>query len=161
MMEQTSVGNITPPLLSTPVLRFHQCLGVLSQIFKEELPHIVTVGSTTCQVVVYGFVDASGSGFGSTMLVKRNIEYRIGTWSSAEDVNSSNCREFEIAVCEVEQAGGKGWLNNSTIILATDNQVVESALYKGNSSSTKLYDLVVRLKLVEMKYGISLCVTHV
>ena len=101
-MEQSNVGNITPPLLVTPVPMFQQCLGLLSKHFKEELPYIVTVRSTTYQVVVYGFVDASGSGFGSTMLVKGNIEYRIGTWSSAEDVNSSNLREFENLVCEME-----------------------------------------------------------
>ena len=39
--------------------------------------------------------------------------------------------------------------------------MVESALYKGNSSSIKLYNLVVRMKLVEIKYGIQLSVTHV
>ena len=52
-------------------------------------------------------------------------------------------------------------MNNSTVIIATDNQVVESALYNGNSSSIKLDSLVVRLKLVDMKYGVDLAVTHV
>ena len=97
-------------------------------MFSEELPPIASIRSTRCQVVVYGFVDASGSGFGSTLLVKENIEYRIGTWSSTDDKNSSNWREFENLVCEVEQAGDKGWLRNSTVIVATDNQVVESTL---------------------------------
>ena len=83
-------------------------------------------------MVVHVFMDASGSGFGSTMLVKGNIEYRIDIWSSTGETNYSNWRESENLVCEVEQAGLKGWLNNSTIILATDNQVVESALYTGN-----------------------------
>lgn len=97
-----------PPLLITIVPRFYQCLNVLTKMFQNELPHVVDLRATTCQVVVYGFVDASGSGFGSTMLVKSNIEYRIGTWSSTEDVNSSNWRECENLVCEVEQAGIKG-----------------------------------------------------
>ena len=61
----------------------------------------------------------------------------------------------------MEQAGTRGWLNDSNILLATDNQVVEASLYKGNSSSTKLFDLVVRLKMVEMKYGVRVRVTHV
>ena len=64
-------------------------------------------------------------------------------------------------MCEVEQAGEKGWFNNYEAILATDNQVVESCLYKGNSSSQKLFGLVVRLKTVEMKYGLKIKVTHV
>ena len=79
-------------------------------------------------MVVYGFVDASGSGFGSTILVKGSIKYRIGTWSSLEDQNSSNWREFENLVSEVEHAGEEGWLNNSTILFATDNEVVEACL---------------------------------
>ena len=45
--------------------------------------------------------------------------------------------------------------------MATDNQVVEPALYQGNSSSVKLYDLLVGLKLIELKYGLHLCVTYV
>ena len=118
------VSSLEAPLWITPVPKFHQCLKVLSKMFETELPTIVTVRSTTCQLVVYGFVDASGSGFGSTLLVKGNIEYRIGTWSSKEDINSSNWREFENLVCEMEQAGTRGWLNNSTVIISTDNQIV-------------------------------------
>ena len=39
--------------------------------------------------------------------------------------------------------------------------MVESEIYKGNLSSIKLHDLVVRIKLVEIKYGLKLLVTHV
>ena len=154
-------GLTPPPLWVVPVPRFFRCLEVLTKIFDEELPPIVTVRSTSCQVIVYGFVDASGSGFGSTLLVKGKVKYRIGTWSSSEDSNSSNWREFENLVYEVEEAGQKGWLYNSTILIATDNKVVEACLYKGNSSSTKLFDLIVRVKLLEVKYGVKVLVTHV
>ena len=34
-------------------------------------------------------------------------------------------------------------------------------MYKGNSTSPKLFDLVVRLKLVEVKRGVKVLVTHV
>jgi len=154
-------NNLTPPKMVEVVPRFHQCLKVLEKIFDSPEPPVVKVRSTKCLVVVYGFVDASGSGFGSTLLVKGNIQYRIGTWSSLEDENSSNWREFENLVCEIERAGMKGWLEDSTLLLATDNQTVEACLYKGNSSSEKLFDLVVRVKMVEMKYGVKIMVTHV
>ena len=149
------------PSMVTPVPRFHKCLKVLATFFQVELPPIIKVMSSTCTVIMYGFVDASGSGFGSTLLRHGNIEYRIGTWSSKEENNSSNWREFENLVCEVEKAGDQGWLNESILLMATDNQVVESCLYKGNSTSPKLFDLVVRLKLVELKYGTKVMVTHV
>ena len=73
----------------------------------------------------------------------------------------SNWREFDNLVCEVEQAEMKGWFNNCNVILATDNQVVEASLYKRNSTSEKRFGLVVRLKTVEMKYGLKIKVTHV
>ena len=77
------------------------------------------------------------------------------------DINSPNWREFENLVCDMEQVRRKGWLDNSTIIIATDNHVVGSALYNGSSSSIKLYNLVVRLKMVDMRYGVQLVVTRV
>ena len=78
------------------VPRFHACLQALGKIMEPKSPPIVVVRSTKCLVLIYGFADASGSGFGSTLLMKEQIHYRIGTWSSSEDSNSSNWREFEI-----------------------------------------------------------------
>ena len=153
--------NITPDIMVLPVPRFHQCLTALLALMESDTPPIIIVRTTTTTVVIYGFVDASGSGFGSTLLLKGGIHYRIGTWSSGEDENSSNWREFENLVCEVEEAGEKGWLTGGLLILATDNQVVESALHKGNSSSEKLFNLILRLRKVEMKYAIKLLITHV
>ena len=161
LIESAASTGLEPPSMVTPVPRFHQCLEVLERIFNEDLPPIVNIRSTSCLVLVYGFVDASGSGFGSTLLVKGKVKYRIGTWSSAEDSNSSTWRQFKNLVCEVKEAGEKGWLSDSTILIATDNKVVEACLYKGNSSSPKLFDLIVRVKLLELKYGVKVLVTHV
>ena len=43
-----------------------------------------------CNGNYLSFADASGSGFGSILLIKGNIHYRTGTWSSKKDTNSSN-----------------------------------------------------------------------
>jgi hypothetical protein len=43
----------------------------------------------------------------------------------------------------------------------TDNTTVEAALYKGTSKSRKLLDLVVQVKLLEMRRGIRILVSHV
>ena len=61
----------------------------------------------------------------------------------------------------MEDAGNKGWLWDATVILATDNEVAERALYKGNSSDLKLFELVVRLRKLELKYRCYLLITHV
>ena len=54
-----------------------------------------------------------------------------------------------------------GDLNNSWIILATENSTVESFLYKGNSTSEKLYNLVVRLRALKSRTGATFLITHV
>ena len=46
------------------------------------------------------------------------------------------------------------------VFLNTDNSTVERALYKRNSSGTKLFDLVVRLKCLETHYLSRICVSH-
>ena len=153
LIESAIPTALDPPKLVTLVPRFHQCLEVLERTFSEDLPPVVSARSTSCLVLVYDFVDASGSGFGSTLLVKGKIKYRIGTWSSAEVSNSSNWREFENLVYETEDTGEKCWLSESTVLIAIDNKVVEACLYKGNSSSPKLFVLIVRSKLMEVKHG--------
>ena len=45
--------------------------------------------------------------------------------------------------------------------MATDNIIVERAIYKGDSSSEKLFDLVLRFKKLEITYGCNILVTHV
>jgi len=45
--------------------------------------------------------------------------------------------------------------------MATDNSTVKSAIFRGNSSSEKLFDLVVRFRHAELKAGAKFTVTHV
>ena len=52
-------------------------------------------------------------------------------------------------------------IHGSTIIIATDNATAEAVLYKGNSTSEKLFDLVVRLRELELRSAAKIIVTHV
>ena len=115
-----------------PVPWFYTWLETLGKLMESENPPVVTVQSQKCLVLIYEFVDASGSRFGSTLLIQDKIHYRIGTWSSLEDSNSFNWREFENLVCAVEEAGKEGHLEGASVVLATDNSVVEASLDKGN-----------------------------
>jgi hypothetical protein len=45
--------------------------------------------------------------------------------------------------------------------MCTDNLTVEAALAKGNSSSHKLYELVLRVQLLEMRHNCRIIVSHV
>ena len=85
----------------------------------------------------------------------------MGTWGSDSEENSSNWREFENLVSKIEAEAIAGKMTDSHLIMATDNSAVESCFYKGNSSSPKLYGLVVRLREVELKYSMKVFITNV
>ena len=89
------------------------------------------------------------------------IKYRIGTWSSDQEEESSNLREFANLIMTLEEEAKTGLRTHSVVIMATDNTTVETCIFKGNSTSRRLYDLVVRIRDLELKYGIQLIITHV
>jgi len=83
-------------------------------------------------LLLYGFADASGSGFGSTVLSDKGVRFRMGTWEKDVESNSSNWKEFENLVESLEADGEAGLLDGASLFLATDNSTVEGCLYKGN-----------------------------
>ena len=110
---------------------------------------------------MYGFADASKSRLGSIKTWDDRTTVRMGTWGSDADDESSNWRELSNLVEDLESKECSGDLENSWIILATDNSTAEGCLYKGNSPSKKLFELVVRLRSLEMQTGATILVTHV
>ena len=149
------------PVEVTPIPRFVRSIKALASFFLGESPPLVKVRSSRVSLIVYGFADASGGGFGATIDDGQNIRYRIGTWGSDSDNESSNWREFTNIVETLEEEAEAKKLNDSVIIMATDNSTVEGCFYRGNSDSEKLFDLVVRVRTLELRYGFRLFITHV
>lgn len=108
-------------------------------------------------MIVYGFGDASGKGFGSTFERGKGIAYQIGVWRSDESDESSNWRKFT----NVEEEARGGHLTDVVVCFFTDSATVEAALYKGTSTSPELLELVIRLKRLETMHNIQLLVSHV
>jgi hypothetical protein len=133
----------------------------LRLIFNEDTPAEVLLRAARVYSILYGFANASGTGFGSTILGEDGIAYRIGTWESDVDDDSSNFREFESIVCALEDEGRQGNLDDAIVFLCIDNSTVEAGLAKGNSSSRKLFELVLHVRLLQMKYRCNIIVTHV
>ena len=150
-----------PPTSVKPVARLSCDLEALAALFDEDTPSEVLLRAARVYSILYGFADASGTGFGSTILGEDGIAYRIGTWESDVDEDSSNFREFENVVCALEDEGKKGNLNDAIIFLCTDNSTVEAGLAKGNSTSRKLFELVLRVRRLQMKFRCTIIVTHV
>ena len=93
-------------------------------------------------------------------MIKNCVHYRIGTLDKDKEDNSSNWREFENLVIGMEETGRKGWLQGAIVLLSTDNKVVECALYKENSTSKKLFSLLLRLKGLQLRYSCKIIATY-
>ena len=144
-----------------PVPRFESDLKALRIFFDRDDPPKVPVRSSNLKHVYYGFGDASGNGFGSSIRTKEGLSLRIGVWGGDEQKESSNFREFENVVSALESEGRKRHLNDTMIFFFTDNSTVEGALYKGTSSSPKLLNLVVRFNALQAHYDTQIIVSHV
>jgi hypothetical protein len=105
-----------------------------------------------------GFGDASGKGFGSTITVNGTILWRAGQWKPSYEEESSNLRELENIVRALEEHYEETGEGDVELFMFTDNFVTESAFFKGTSSSPELFELVLRLRLLEMHAGWKLCV---
>jgi hypothetical protein len=118
-------------------------LDFLTQFFESESPPRVLIRVAFVYMVVYGFGDASGTGFGSTFTVLNGVSYRIGVWKPEESDESSNWREFTNVVESLEKEAESGCLDSahrSTSSLTTrrSKQLYTKALPKAQSFSRSL-----------------------
>jgi hypothetical protein len=70
--------DITVPKKIRLVPRFRDVVFALAEMLLVEEPLLVVARSNFVYKIFYGFRDASRKGFGSTLLCKRGIKYRIG-----------------------------------------------------------------------------------
>jgi hypothetical protein len=90
------------------------------------------------------------------------LRFRHGLWGRDNSKKSSNYRELHNLVEAIEEGVKDGSLHGSELFLFTDNTVAEAAFYKGNTSASKvLFELIVRLRMIEMAGSVKLWVIHV
>ena len=154
----SSVG--APPTVSFTNLLWED-LQALDKFFSDTKTYMRRIRPDSKMGVVYGFGDASGGGFGSTYTQAGRINYRHGIWASYISEESSNYRELRNLVESIAEECKEGKLKDVQLFLFTDNWVAESAFVKGMSRSQALYDLMLRLRLLEMKYNIWIEIIHV
>jgi hypothetical protein len=158
----------------TPIApRLLHDLRALKSLTSSPLPPLRIVRPAQVVQVLYGFGDASGKGFGSTVQgfpvhalsspesTTSALRYRVGIWGRDEESESSNYRELANLVLTVEAEAANGSLDRAEFFLFTDNSTAESAFYKGSSSSRHLHELVLRLRRLELRHGLTLHVIHV
>jgi len=150
-----------PPSMVRSAPRLRDDVDALLQMVKPEVPPRRMVRALTRGVVRYGFGDASGKGFGSTIMLNGVLHYRSGQWSEQIENESSNYRELRNLIEALEEAAIGGDLQGCEIFMFTDNDVAEKAFFNGTSSSRSLFELVLRLRMLELHGGWKLHVVHV
>jgi hypothetical protein len=168
-----------PPVLVTGVPRLQQDLRALSTLFNPLVPPRQVARSNEVMLVWYGFGDASRTGFGSSFITPTGTKVWTGLWGRDLSHQSSNFRELwnlsdaliyeledrfpvlqeavhqVVSLVQVEQLAGL------EVFLFTDNMVAECAFYRGTSSNPLLFDLILKLKQVELTHSLHLHVVHI
>jgi hypothetical protein len=139
--------NISPsytdyPPTVKPAPRLAKDLEALDHLTHSATPPIVIKQSKRIYIVKYGFGDASGGGFGSSIQTDQDVDVMIGTWNEVGSNNSSNFRELANFVTRMEKEACSKKLRGSELFLFTDNDTAQSAYYNGTSSSKLLFELV-------------------
>jgi len=150
-----------PPDLVLPVPRYEDDLAALRSLTQSTTPPLRYERRKAVHTVVYGFVDASGHGFGSSLTSTTGVSYTIGVWGRDDESQSSNYRELHNLVATLERYAVDGTISNSEVFMFTDNTTAEAAFYKGNTPSRRLFKLVLRLRQLEMHGGLLLQVMHI
>lgn len=83
-----------PPPTVQGVPRLLHDLRGLQTLFQFAQPPARKVRTSGYVLAFYGFSDASGSGFGSTIQTASGIRYRYGLWGNDLEGQSSNYREL-------------------------------------------------------------------
>jgi hypothetical protein len=155
-----SDGKMPETVKAVP--RFRHDVEALKALSESDAPPLWRVRCQKKCTACYGFGDASGAGFGATLQIGDSIYYEYGQWTSeVTELESSNWRELNNLVKALEGACQKHQLAGCQLMLFTDNSTAENAFWKGTSKSPKLFELVLRLRKLEMAHDLILHVVHV
>jgi hypothetical protein len=179
---KTGRGHLHAPKdgLIRAVPRLKDNVEALMRLTESNLPPLRVVRPSQVVQVYCGFGDASGKQFGVTLLQNYNcrsclakaesggtgVRFRIHLWSPEEEEvrrESSNYKELMNLVDTVGAEANAGRMQNCELFMFTDNSTAKSCFYRGTSKSRHLYlhRLVLRLRLLEMDYGMMIHVIHI
>eukprot|EP00978_Attheya_sp_CCMP212_P029663 scaffold106064_cov25-Attheya_sp.AAC.1 len=107
-------------------------------------------------------MDAVKPSFRASVQIGERIHYEYRQWSSeVSERTSSNWKELANIVEAVDQICLSHDLRGCEFFIFTDNTTAERAYWKGTSRSETLFNLVLRLRKLEMRHDIVLHVIHV
>ncbi len=128
-------GANKPPLRAKAVPRLEHDVQALVRLTRDMDPLKRLVRPKGSMIALYGFADASGHGFGSTLVINNRVHFHHGQWAKHYDDESSNYRELDNLITAIEEALREGLLLKAELFMFTDNSTAEAAFYKGMPSS--------------------------
>jgi hypothetical protein len=152
------------PKLVKPVPRLGADIEALKCLTEFEFAPRRRVRMTKRLRAMYGFGDASGTGFGSTIRkANGEIVWKSGVWSrTMVEEHNSNFFEFSNLVHALEDMHVAGELAGHEIFMFTDNTTAEAAHYHGTTKNGKmLFNLALRLRKIEMDGDCRIYLIHV
>ena len=130
----------------------HDVEALLELTYHDEPPDVLI--RATNKDAYYMVGDASGAGFGSSSWQQglEDVHANFGKWmEDVTDRESSNFREAANLVIRLKRMLKDGALTEGMeVFVFTDNQVAESTYFKGSSKNSKLHQLILRLRKLEM-----------
>ena len=123
------------------------------ELLASDDPALALARPSGVLVVCYLIGDASGSGFGSALWDDKELLWELGYYGPGHRKESSKFREADNLVTWLEQLEREGHLEGSELFVFTDNLSFEGTFYKGHSTSEKLCDITLRLRLVQQRTG--------
>ena len=136
-------------------------LRALQTLMSDVTSPLRVVRSKLLKAMAMSFVDASGKGAGASTLGKDNKISILQNIDNVDRKHSSNFKELHNLVDTQEKEYQSGNFHNREVFICTDNSVAERAFYKGNSKSPLLFNLILRLRKLQLKANFKLHVVHV
>jgi hypothetical protein len=78
-----------------------------------------------------------------------------------ESEQSSNYRELNNLLLAIEESVGGGLLTGGELFFFTDNTTAESGFHRGTTTSRSLFQLILRMQMLQMHHDLSIHVLHV
>jgi hypothetical protein len=108
-------------------------LRALSSLLESATPTKVVVRANRVTQIIYGFGDASGKGWGASILLPDgSVYYKSGTWFDHVSEKSSSFRELANLVFSLREAAMKGVLDGGEVFMFTDNTTAEELSSEGH-----------------------------
>ena len=136
------MGRGRAPQIVYYVRRLIDDLEVLELILSNNRPNKILVRLEETAWVWYGFGDASGSSFGTTIVISDYLYFQYGNWLSEDSEASSNYRELTNLVVTRDQLFEQGELTGGELFLFTDNSAAEFVYHRETLSNKFLFKLI-------------------